>query len=324
MGSFRSKKDDVNRVSTSIFVTNFPDSFTAKELFHACKQYGHVVDSFIPMKRSKEGKRFGFVRFINVFNVDRLVSNLCTIWVDRSKFYANIARFHRPLLNSNKATENKNVESHRGGYHVPRKDGGDMGKSFVNVVKSNTRSGVKEFASLTNLKTALQNEGFADINVKYMGELWVLLEFISPKSKDLFRNNVGVGSWFSEMREASIDFNPDGRIVWVEVEGVPLKFWSGNTFKRIAEKWGELLDVDDQEENCYHSKRLCLYTKMHTNIYENFKIIFRGKVFWIRAKEVPGWVPELLEEAEDDENSEDGFMEGVNKTDDAENCGENS
>ncbi|GKE27020.1 RNA-directed DNA polymerase, eukaryota, partial [Tanacetum coccineum] len=124
-------------------------------------------------------------------------------------------------------------QNSRGGYHVPRKDGGDMGKSFVNVVKSNTRSGsvecdstpaivldeeclyskdltisllgrVKEFASLTNLKTALQNEGFADIN------------------------------------------------------------------------------------------------------------------------EVPGWVPELLEEAEDDENLEDGFMEGVNKTDDAENCGENS
>ncbi|GKC34047.1 RNA-directed DNA polymerase, eukaryota, reverse transcriptase zinc-binding domain protein, partial [Tanacetum coccineum] len=308
-----------------------------------------------PDEEVEKRLRVWFVRFINVFNVDRLVSNLCTIWVDRSKFHANIARFHRPPLNSNKATEKKNVESHRGGYHVPRKDGGDMGKSFVNVVKSNTRSGsvecdstpaivldeeclyskdltnsllgrVKEFASLTNLKTALQNEGFADINVKYMGELWVLIEFNSPKSKDLFRNNVGVGSWFSEMREASIDFNPDGRIVWVEVEGVPLKFWSGNTFKRIAEKWGELLDVDDQEENCYHSKRLCLYTKMHINnrTIENFKIIFRGKVFWIRAKEVPGWVPELLEEAEDDENSEDGFMEGVNKTDDAENCGENS
>ncbi|GJV76435.1 nucleotide-binding alpha-beta plait domain-containing protein [Tanacetum coccineum] len=274
MGSFRSKEDDVNRVSTSIFITNFPDSFTAKELFYACKQYGHVVDSFIPMKRSKEGKRFSFVHFINIFNVDRLVSNLCTIWVDRLKFHANIARFHRPPLNSNKATEKKNVESHRGGYHVPRKDDGDMGKLFVNVVKSNTRSGsvecdstpvivldeeclyskdltnsllgrVKEFASLTNLKTALQNEGFADINVKYMGELWVLLEFISPKSKDLFRNNVGVGSWFSEMRDVSIEFNPDGRIVWVEVEGVPLKFWSGNTFKRIAEKWGDLLDVDD-------------------------------------------------------------------------------
>ncbi|GJV68090.1 nucleotide-binding alpha-beta plait domain-containing protein [Tanacetum coccineum] len=72
MGSFRSKEDDVSKISTSIFVTNFPDSFSAKDLFHSCKQYGHVVDSFIPTKRTKDGKHFGFVRFINVFNVERL------------------------------------------------------------------------------------------------------------------------------------------------------------------------------------------------------------------------------------------------------------
>ncbi|GKE19572.1 nucleotide-binding alpha-beta plait domain-containing protein [Tanacetum coccineum] len=54
MGSYRSKEDDVAMISTSIYVTNFPDSFSAKDLFHACKQYGHVVDSFIPLKRSQD------------------------------------------------------------------------------------------------------------------------------------------------------------------------------------------------------------------------------------------------------------------------------
>ncbi|GJT19198.1 nucleotide-binding alpha-beta plait domain-containing protein [Tanacetum coccineum] len=283
MGSYKSKEDDVNRISTSIFVTNFPESFSAKDLFQSCKQYGHVVDSFIPLKRSKEGKRFGFIRFINVFSVERLVSNLCTIWVDRFKFHANIARFQRAPLNRNKVYEKKNVESFRGGVQTSRKDvgGADSGKSFVNVVKSIYKSGtvdceanptivldddclnskdltnsllgrVKEFASLSNLKTVLTNEGFVDISVRYMGELWVLLEFASTKSKELFRDNVGVGSWFSELKQASIEFNPDGRVVWVEVEGVPFKFWSENTFKRLAAKWGELLDVDDQEESCFH------------------------------------------------------------------------
>ncbi|GJZ87612.1 RNA-directed DNA polymerase, eukaryota [Tanacetum coccineum] len=57
MGSFRSKEDDVLKISTSIFVTNFPDSFSAKDLFHSCKQYGHVVDSFIPTKRTKDVER---------------------------------------------------------------------------------------------------------------------------------------------------------------------------------------------------------------------------------------------------------------------------
>nr|GEV67123.1 hypothetical protein [Tanacetum cinerariifolium] len=38
----------------------------------SCKQYGHVVDAFIPTKHSKSGKKFGFVRFINVFNDEKL------------------------------------------------------------------------------------------------------------------------------------------------------------------------------------------------------------------------------------------------------------
>nr|GEZ54618.1 nucleotide-binding alpha-beta plait domain-containing protein [Tanacetum cinerariifolium] len=73
MGFVRSKEDDVLRISTSIFVSNFPDQFSAKDLFNTCKQYGHVIDSFIPLKRTKDGKRFGFVRFINIFSVKRLV-----------------------------------------------------------------------------------------------------------------------------------------------------------------------------------------------------------------------------------------------------------
>ncbi|GKA24198.1 nucleotide-binding alpha-beta plait domain-containing protein [Tanacetum coccineum] len=73
MGIFRTKEDDVAKISTSIYVSNFPEVFSAKDLFHACKKYGHVIDSFIPFKKSKDGKRFGFVRFINVFNMERLM-----------------------------------------------------------------------------------------------------------------------------------------------------------------------------------------------------------------------------------------------------------
>nr|GEY47217.1 nucleotide-binding alpha-beta plait domain-containing protein [Tanacetum cinerariifolium] len=53
--SFRSKEDDVMKISTTMFVTNFPDESTAKELFCACSVYGHVVDSYIPNKRAKNG-----------------------------------------------------------------------------------------------------------------------------------------------------------------------------------------------------------------------------------------------------------------------------
>nr|GEU61902.1 nucleotide-binding alpha-beta plait domain-containing protein [Tanacetum cinerariifolium] len=273
MGSYRSNEDDVSRISTSIFVMIFPNSFSAKDLFHSCKQYGHVLDTFIPSKRSKAGKRFGFVRFINVFNVKRL--------------------------------EKKDVGINRSGTNVPSKDVGvtGTGKSYVHVVKGNNMSRtmvcdsiptivlddkclyskdlsksllgmVKEFASLSNLKTALINEGFVDIKIQYMGELWVLLEFPLTKSIELFHENVGVGSWFSVLRQTSIDFNSEGRIVKVEIEGIPFKLWSGNTFKRIAAKWGGLLDVDDQEEMCFHSKR------SNTTISDYF-IMIRG--VWLKT-----------------------------------------
>nr|GEY40704.1 nucleotide-binding alpha-beta plait domain-containing protein [Tanacetum cinerariifolium] len=93
-GSHRSKEDDVKKISTSVFVTNFPDGYGAKDLWNTCKLYGHVVDVFIPDRRTKEGKRFGFVCFIKK---------------------------------------------------------------------------VKEFASLTNLKVVLGKEGYANIELKYMG-----------------------------------------------------------------------------------------------------------------------------------------------------------
>ncbi|GJW57333.1 nucleotide-binding alpha-beta plait domain-containing protein [Tanacetum coccineum] len=298
MGSFRTKEDDVAKISTSIFITNFPDSCSAKELFHACKQYGYVVDSFIPSKRSKAGKRFGFVRFINVFNEERLVNNLCTVWIDRFKLHANIARFHRSPVNGNNSHAKKDVGITRSNINVFKKDLGDtgVGNSYVHVVKGNTPSGfkesdsslaialddeclhskdlsnsllgrVKEFASLSNLKTILTNEGFVDITIYYMGELWVLLEFTLVNSKKLFHANVGVSSWFSKLIQASTDFNTKGRIIWVEIEGIPFKLWSGNKFKRIASKWRELLDTDDQDDKCFHSKRLCIHTRLGTNIF---------------------------------------------------------
>nr|GFA44073.1 RNA-directed DNA polymerase, eukaryota, reverse transcriptase zinc-binding domain protein [Tanacetum cinerariifolium] len=162
----------------------------------------------------------------------------------RLKFHANIARFLRPPLNDKNPHANKDAGNKRSG----------------NDVGANADSKpVKEFASLSNLRSALINEGFVDFKIRYM--------------------------------DTSLDFNADGRIAWIEIEGVPFKLGSNNTFKIIAAKWEELLDIDDQKDAYFHSKRICLITKSDKNISENFKIIFQGKIFWIRANEVPGWVP---------------------------------
>ncbi|GKB98190.1 nucleotide-binding alpha-beta plait domain-containing protein, partial [Tanacetum coccineum] len=157
---------------------------------------------------------------------------------------------------SNKANSNSYVQAVKGGGKTKEKKGEpipvlvlDDECLYSKDVANSLLGRVKEFSSLSNLKIALMKEGFNDIHIRYMGELWVMLEFDSCKTKDLFRSNVGVGSWFSVLQQASLDFIVEGRSAWIEIEGVPFKLWSDSTFKKIANKWGELLDVDDQEES---------------------------------------------------------------------------
>nr|GFD30703.1 UvrD-like helicase, ATP-binding domain, P-loop containing nucleoside triphosphate hydrolase [Tanacetum cinerariifolium] len=49
------------------------------------------------------------------------------------------------------------------------------------------------------------------------------------------------------------------------------------------------------------------------NIFESFKIIYQGKTFWVRAKEVPGWSPKFKEQLDEDSEPEDDIFEGVDK-----------
>nr|GEY47149.1 zinc finger, C2H2 [Tanacetum cinerariifolium] len=59
MGGLRSREDDVQKISTSIFVMNFSEQFIACDLWGICTQYENVIDAFIPNRRSKAGFRFG-------------------------------------------------------------------------------------------------------------------------------------------------------------------------------------------------------------------------------------------------------------------------
>ncbi|GJT47577.1 RNA-directed DNA polymerase, eukaryota, nucleotide-binding alpha-beta plait domain protein, partial [Tanacetum coccineum] len=81
--SLQSKLDQTAKISKSVFITNFSEECTSKDLWKECNDYGTVIDVFIPNKRSKSGKRFAFVRFIKVSNLDHLVENLNTIWMGR-------------------------------------------------------------------------------------------------------------------------------------------------------------------------------------------------------------------------------------------------
>nr|GEV32940.1 DNA helicase [Tanacetum cinerariifolium] len=156
-------EDDVAKISTSIYVTNFPESISAKELFNSCKVYGHVVDSFIPNKRAK-----------NDTNYKPIFLDFRELWVmDLSM------RLNRMAV---KGDESKREMKAMSQPAMVLDD-----ECLITKDLSNSLMGrVKVFASLANLKMTLNNEGFLDVKIQYLGEFWVLLEFASKETLKKF------------------------------------------------------------------------------------------------------------------------------------------
>ncbi|GKC48066.1 RNA-directed DNA polymerase, eukaryota [Tanacetum coccineum] len=344
---FSSNEDFTKKISHSVFVTNFPDYVNSRDLWNKCSVYGTVIDVFIPNKKSKAGKRFAFVRFIKVFNLDRLVKNLCTIWIGSYHLFANQVRYDRPQkpLNPNtnvpqKYGSKKDADHRNGSTGSHQKKGGVT--SYVSVVNgvtplvqpgnslssapalvldeecvverdfSNCAMGrVKSFDSITKLQSLLVDEGFVNVTLSYLGGLWVMFECDKPDTKRNLVNHVGINSWFQVIQEVNPDFVSDERVVWLDIEGVPLYAWSRKSFDKIGNKWGEVLNIEDSYETSFGRKRLCILTKHPVSIFESFKIIVKGKVYMVRAKELFTWTPSFESIKEHDYSSEDESVQGV-------------
>ncbi|GKF82502.1 RNA-directed DNA polymerase, eukaryota, partial [Tanacetum coccineum] len=98
-----------------------------------CNEYGTMVDVYIPYKKSKAGKHFAFVRFIKVENLDRLVANLCTIWIGSYHLHANIVRYQRERKTSDTPTFKRNVGKSSDPF---KRNVGNSSGSFAYVFKS--------------------------------------------------------------------------------------------------------------------------------------------------------------------------------------------
>ncbi|GKA71150.1 hypothetical protein Tco_0777289 [Tanacetum coccineum] len=118
------------------------------------------------------------------------------------------------------------------------------------------------------------------------------------------------------LNHANNSFYNDERIVWVNIEGLPIHTLTRNKFVKVATKWGELVEMEDHEDKSLSCKRLCIKTKVDEIICEKFKVIVKGSVFWVRAKEMDTWALVFHEDkyvsySSDEEDNDYGF-DGMN------------
>nr|GEV72766.1 RNA-directed DNA polymerase, eukaryota [Tanacetum cinerariifolium] len=284
--SLQSKVDQTVRISKSIFVSNFPEGCTAKDLWNVCNDYGTVVDVFIPNKKFKVGKRFAFVRFIKVINLDRLIGNLNTIWIGRFYLFANPVHFERPKKPNLSPHNNAAAAS-----SYPR--GVDQANILVlddscvaeRDLSNHVMGNVKDVSSISKLRTLIMEEGFLVVNLVYLGGLWVMIECDNVETKANMLQHTEIKSWFHVLQNAVHDF-------------------------------GEALDIEDNVDSSFGCKRLCIKTKLPLSILESFKVIFKGKVYMVRAKELFTWSPVFLGQKEMEYTSNEDYDVGPQKVPD--------
>nr|GFA49821.1 RNA-directed DNA polymerase, eukaryota, nucleotide-binding alpha-beta plait domain protein [Tanacetum cinerariifolium] len=189
---------------------------------------------------SKASKRFAFVRFIKVDDIARLIWNSCTLWVGRYHLHANAVHYERPSKpHQTSRFPHYNDHSPPGSYVAVVKDYKSNNNpsnsspytpalvledscSIVRDLSRHVMGKVKDLNSIPNLLTLLTKEGFSAVKLSYLEGLWVLIKLVNVATKIKLLQHTGVNSWFNVIQAAKHDFVSDERVVWVDIEGIPL------------------------------------------------------------------------------------------------------
>ncbi|PWA48331.1 hypothetical protein CTI12_AA491790 [Artemisia annua] len=364
--SHRKRRSVFDRLGVSlvnlftVYVSNFPTHLTIRELSNICGKRGNIVDVYIAKHKNKFGQMFGFIRYSGIENQDILIDSLNGIWIGKLRLHANIARFAKSdrkegvrkaqatVKSAVKPVVQKSVNrvvncsqsfsnAVKGVFDGEKSDCGGMAKDDCSTIVASRDDNpelesailgcYKDFRSIVNSNIICRNEGFIGVDVKYLGGLWVLFSFQDTKARDCFLKHEGVKSWFSELKPWHDDFVLQERLVWLEIEGVPIRAWNNDTFNSICSKYGEVLFIDETDSSNRFSIRVCIKTSHHHLIFASTTVTLKGVSYIYRVRELRSWTPNFTSDVgdSDEEESVDNACSkdsDKNEDDDAESVGE--
>ncbi|GJZ77662.1 hypothetical protein Tco_0642334, partial [Tanacetum coccineum] len=176
-------------------------------------------------------------------------------------------RLHANLVRFQKAYRNTTSQPHK-----PKV--GNSSSSFTSVLKSGIHHNVT--SDQTSPAMVLDDSCFSERDLK-------------------------VGSWSSVLKPACNSSVTDERIVWISLEGLPLKVWSQNTFLKIASKWGTTNSFTDED---YEGDESRYFRETKNDIDSNLERVSESScmqdndLLYDNAKNVSGVDP-LPEESKD-------------------------
>ncbi|MCH81494.1 RNA recognition motif [Trifolium medium] len=258
---------NLDRVTTSFFITNFPEDSSSEQLWELFRKFGRVGEVYIPKKLDKWGRRFGFVKFKDVLDVEVLSRNLRDVWLGSFKLRVNLSRFGR---SDSKDGPSKTASIQRPPAYLEEVQPGRSFRTAVlgatsipeesQVLKIPVNEALcKELQGsmvgtlarekdVRRIQTTLFMEGFKTVSVTHMGDnLALLRSSVEGDVERMFRSRKEcLGYYFSELKPWNPGLFAIKREVWIQVFGIPLHVWGEVLFKKIGDKLGVFLDFDEE------------------------------------------------------------------------------
>ncbi|MCH80387.1 endonuclease/exonuclease/phosphatase family protein [Trifolium medium] len=276
----------LDREATSFFFTNFPEESLAVDLWKLFAKFGRVGEVFIPKKLDKRGCRFGFVKFMEVKNVEELGRNLEEVWLGSFKLRVNLSRFAKG--SSKDHPKSAIIKQNRGGLEVVvqpgksfksalaenrpesslketsreyevasgRKGGMEVGLvvepevQFLHILQQSFVGRLVNGGEIKTLQLNLCMEGHRDVKVAALGGGSVIIFGDTGIELQQVLSN---DSWWKGVLADIVPWSPNRipnrRDIWVNIYGVPLQCWGEMVFRMVTEGCGEYQFMDEDTSN---------------------------------------------------------------------------
>ncbi|GKD43580.1 reverse transcriptase zinc-binding domain-containing protein [Tanacetum coccineum] len=304
----------VESIALTFFITNFPPKWDSKKLWEWCMVHGKVVDVYIARKMSKVGKWVGFNRFMGVGDDEEFLKKLSFEWIGSYHVYVSVDRFKRSkanrmgrlgMANHTSIGNNHGIKSQTFYANVVvRKEQTESLPRSNNIKDMNLKSihlkdncliklddsvevvlaKVREVETKEKLYSIIECQGFTDVDIHHVGGLWVWVAFKNQSAS---------------MR----DFVVDERMVWIEIEGLPLCARGSEALKKNGGVWGTFMFFDDDFRGNVSCGRLCIRTFDKSIISEVINVIVAGVSYIVRIRKVGIWSIDIQKQKEESDSN---------------------
>ncbi|KAI3503916.1 hypothetical protein L1887_32407 [Cichorium endivia] len=261
---------------------NFPMNTTVEKLWSLFRRFGKVVDMYMAKKKLRNGREFGFVRFSQVEDPNKLGVELNGVWIGLYKLRVFLARSkegqklsdgsygdqgYMYQVKKDTTRDDRTYQEVVQGMKIRRnlseglkeKPKMEEGLEWLEVeidrcpvleekLTSSLIGCVKEGGMIENLDQILYDLGLINCRWRFMGGLDVLLECSSKEEAEGIVSNKqhGLREWMKEILFWSPEHVVRSRLTWIKLYGLPVDAWSGRNFHKIASIWGSVIKL----ENC--------------------------------------------------------------------------